>query len=324
MRLHAHMEPMITLNSSASPALGAPPAALDLVKETSVDTFMQDVVEASLHAVVVLDFWSPRSPTCKELMAILEKAVIALKGAARLVKVNIDTNPEIAQQFRVQAVPTVYAMFQGQPVDGFRGKQTEAQVKQWLERIIKATAGAGGIPNPMAEIEAGLQQAEQALTSGDWQTAQDIFGDILGVAPDNAVAYAGIARSMIAGGALDQARKMLKDAPEAIAKDKALAAARTALDLADQAAKAGPLQELAAKVAANAADHQARFDYALALVAANQREEAVTELLEIVRRQRSWNEEAARKQLVKLFEAFGATDPVTISGRKRLSSLLFA
>lgn len=314
---------MITLNSP-SPMPTAAPAAVDLVKETSVDTFMQDVVEASLRAVVVLDFWSPRSPACKELMAILEKAVIALKGAVRLVKVNIDTNPEIAQQFRVQAVPTVYAMFQGQPVDGFRGKQTEAQVKQWLERIVKATAGAGGMPNPLAEIEAGLQQAEQALTSGDWQTAQDIFGDILGVAPDNATAYAGVVRSMIAGGAVDQARIMLQDAPAAIAKDKALAAARTALDLADQAAAAGPLQELAAKAAANPADHQARFDYALALVAANQREEAVTELLEIVRRQRSWNEEAARKQLVKLFEAFGATDPVTISGRKRLSSLLFA
>lgn len=313
---------MIMLNPQA-PAASATDA-LGLVKDADINSFMTDVVEASLKSLVILDFWSPRSPICKQLLPILEKAVIALKGAARLVKVDIDANPEIAQQFRVQSVPTVYAMFQGQPVDGFRGNQTEAQVKQWLERIVKATSAATGAANPLAEIEAGLQQAEQALVGGDWETAQDMFTDLLGLAPDNAAAYAGIARAMLAGGHLEHARTMLADTPEAMAKDKAIAAARTALDLADQAAKAGPAAELAAKVEANPADHQTRFDLALALVAAGQREAAVDHLLEIVRRQRGWNEEAARKQLVKLFEAFGPTDPVTIAGRKRLSSILFA
>jgi len=313
---------MILNKTPAAPAAAAPDDAV--VRDTDINHFMRDVVEASMKALVIVEFWSPRSPMCKQMVAILEKTVLALQGAVRLVKVNIDSEPEIAQQFRVQSVPTVYAMFQGQPVDGFQGAQTEAQVTQWLARVVKATGAANGLPNPLADIEPALQQAEQALTAGDWQTAQDIFADILGIMPENAVAYSGVARSMIAGGYIDQARALLSDAPESMAKDKALATARTALELADQAAAAGPAQELAAKLEANPADHQTRFDLALALLATHQREEAVEHLLTIVRQQRSWNEEAARKQLVKLFEAFGATDPLTISGRKRLSSLLFA
>lgn len=325
MILNSNASAMPSTHASASSPQAAPPStADDLIKDGTVDNFMTDVVEASLKTLVVVDFWSQRSPLCKQLITLLEKEVLALKGAVRLVKVDIDKNPEIAQQFRVQTVPTVYAMFQGQPVDGFRGSQTEPQLKQWLQKIVKATAAMGGAPDPMAEITAALQGAEEMLIAGDWQTAQDIYADILGIAPDSATAYAGVIRSMIAGGHLDHARTMLADAPEAFAKDKALATARTALELADAAVAAGPVQELEQKLAANEADPQARFDLALALVAANRREEAVDHLLDIVRRQRSWNEEAARKQLVKLFEAFGNADPVTVSGRKRLSSLLFA
>ncbi len=304
-------------------AVTTPPTANPvLVCDADINNFMTDVIEASLRQLVILDFWSPRSPMCKQLLVVLEKAVLDLKGVVKLAKVNIDTNPEIAQQFRVQSVPTVYALFQGQPVDGFSGNQTEAQIQKWLQRIVKATGGKA--PDMKAGLDEALKQAETALSGGDWETAQDIYSDILGLVPEHAAAYAGHVRCLIAAGQIDDARAMLAAAPEAIAKDKALDAARSALELADQAAAAGPLPELMAKVEANPADHQARFDLALALVAAGQREAAVDHLLEIVRRQRNWNEEAARKQLVKLFEAFGAADPVTVNGRRQLSSILFA
>ena len=304
-------------------AAAVPPAASSaLVIDANVNNFMTEVIEASLRQPVILDFWSPRSPMCKQLLTVLEKAVQDLKGAVKLAKVNIDTNPEIAQQFRVQSVPTVYALFQGQPVDGFSGSQTEPQIQKWLQRIVKATGGAAAGQQP--GVDEALKQAEAALAGNDWQTAQDLYSDILGLMPESAVAYAGLARCLIAAGQIEDARAMLTDAPEAIKTDKALEAARSALELADQAAAAGPVTELAVKVESNPTDHQARFDLALALVAAGQREGAVEHLLEIVRRQRNWNEEAARKQLVKLFEAFGATDPVTVNGRRQLSSILFA
>lgn len=308
------------LNSTAAYA----PAPADLVKDTDLNGFMADVVEASLKSLMVVHFWSPRSTLCKQLSPVLERLIVAQRGAVRLVRVNIDTNPEIAQQFRIQAVPTVYAMLRGQPVDGFQGAQTETQVKQWLEKLIKATGAAKGMSDPLAEFDAALQEAEQALAAGDWQTAQDMFGDMLGLAPDHAGAYAGVVRSMIAGGHLEPARAMLEATPAAIAQDKALTTARSALELANQAAQAGPVQELSDRLAANPSDQQTRYDLALALLAAQRREEAVEHLLDSIRQQRGWNEEAARKQLVKLFEAFGSTDPLTISGRKRLASILFA
>jgi putative thioredoxin len=311
------------LGNNALNAAPTAPAAIDLVKDTDINGFMADVIDASLQQPVIVQFWSPRSTVCQQLTPVLEKLVLACRGAVRLVRVNSDKEPEIAQQFRIQSVPTVYAMFRGQPVDGFQGARTEPQVKQWLDKVLK-TIGAGGVPDPLADLAPTLEQAEQALAAGDWQTAQDIFGDVLGLAPEHPAAYAGMVRSLLAGGELEAARTLLAATPAGIAKDKAIAAAQAALEVADQAAKAGPVTELAAQVAAHPADHQARFDLALALLAANERELAVEHLLEIVRQQRSWNEEAARQQLVKLFAAFGATDPLTISGRKRLSSLLFA
>lgn len=300
------------------------PVAADIIKDTGAAEFMLDVIEASTKVPVIVDFWASWCEPCKQLTPVLEKAVRALQGAVRLVKVNIEAHPQLAEQFRVQSIPAVYAFFQGRPVDGFMGSLPDSQVKQWVERIVKATSALTGMANPLAEIDAALQEAEAALIAGDWETAQDVFGDIVGIAPDNAAAYAGVVRCMIAGGHIDQAKTLLSAAPEPIAKDKALTQARTALELAEQTAHVGPTQELGAKVAAAPDDHQARYDLALALLAAGQRAEAVDQLLEIVRRQRSWNEEAARKQLVKLFAAFGTTDPLTIDGRKRLSSILFA
>lgn len=310
---------MLTLATQNAPAL--PP---DLIKETGVTGFMADVIEASRQTLIVVDFWAPWCEPCKQLTPILEKMVRAMQGAVRLVKVNIEAHPQLAAQFQVQSIPAVYAFFQGRPVDGFMGTMPESQIKTWIERIVKATSAMTGASNPLAEITAALQEAETTLGAGDWQTAQDIFGDILGIAPDNAVAYAGVARSMIAGGHIEQAKTLLSAAPEPIAKDKAMAQAHSALELAEQAAQAGPTQELAAQVAAAPDDHQARYDLALGLLAAGQRAEAVDHLLEIVRRQRSWNDEAARLQLVKLFAAFGPMDPLTVDARKRLSRILFA
>jgi putative thioredoxin len=314
------MEPMQPFSLAAKPAKAQDQS---LVKDVDLNSFMTEVIEASLQSLVIVHFWSPRSVACKQLSPILEKLVSAYKGGVRLVRVDGDTNPEIAEQFRIQTVPTVFAILRGQPVDGFQGARTETQVKQWLERLTKSTGLDAALAGPPDLTEA-LQQAEQALAAGDWQMAQDIFSDLLGLEPELAAAYGGLARAMIGGGHLDQAREFLSKAPAAIAKDKALAAAHAALELAELAKQAGPLQELEQRLAKDPADHAVRYDLALALLAAQRREEAVEHLLEIVRRQRNWNEEAARKQLVKLFEAFGPTDPITVQGRKKLSSILFA
>ncbi len=300
------------------------PADADIIKDAGYETFMSDVIDASMKVPVIVDFWAPWCEPCKLLTPVLEKSVRALQGAVRLVKVDTEAHPQLVTQFQVQSIPAVYAFFQGRPVDGFMGSLPESQVKQWVERIVKATSALTGKTNPLAQIEAALQEAEATLVAGDWETAQDIFGDVVGIAPDNAKAFVGVVRCMIAGGHIDQAKQLLAAAPPAIAKDKAMAQAHTALELAEQAAHAGPTQELAAQVAAAPGDHQARYDLALALLAAGQRAEAVDHLLEIVQRQRSWNEEAARQQLVKLFAAFGATDPLTVDARKRLSRILFA
>lgn len=296
-------------------------AAAEAVPEVDLANFVAEVIEGSREHIVVVDFYTPRSPQSKQFSPVLEKAVRATKGVMRLVKTNIDNSPEIAQQLRIQSVPAVFAFFRGQPVDGFMGAVPEAQIKSWLERLIKAVGaevpGAGG-------LETALAQAAEFLAKGDTPTAQSIYTDILDMEPANAVAYAGLLRCFIALGDVVQAKQMLEKAPPEIAKDKALDAVRTAIELAEQAGKSGSAAELEAKLAANPADHEARFDLALAHYAAGQKEQAIEQLLELVRRNRAWNDGAARKQLVKLFEAFGPTDPLTIASRKRLSSILFA
>jgi putative thioredoxin len=252
---------------------------------------------------------------------VLEKVIRAAKGVARLVKVDIDKNPEITQQLRIQSAPAVFAFFRGQPVDGFMGAVPEAQIKAWLDQLIKAV---GAQPAEGNGLETALAQATDFLATGDTTTAQSIYADILDTEPANAVAYAGILRCFIAQGDIVQAKQMLEKAPPDIAKDKALDPVRAAIELAEQSGKTGPKSELESQLVQNPADHEARFDLALAHYAAGEKEQAVDQLLELVRRDRAWNDGAARKQLVKLFEAFGAADPLTISSRKRLSSILFS
>ena len=293
----------------------------DLIKEGSDRTFMADVMEPSRTVPVIVDFWATWCGPCKQLGPALEKLVRGAKGAVKLVKIDIDRNPAIAGQLRVQSIPAVYAFFQGRPVDFFVGALPESQIKVFVDRLLKLGGGAA----PAGDgLEEALEEANQFLENGDTVTAGEIFTEILQHEPAHGGAYAGLARCLVVSGDLKRARQMLDQAPEALAKDKALAAVRAALEVAEQSRSVGPERELRAAVARDPGDFQARFDLALACFAAGQREAAVDELLEIVRRDREWNEQAARKQLVKFFDVFGATDPLTVSSRRRLSSILFS
>jgi putative thioredoxin len=269
---------------------------------------------------VIVDFWAPWCGPCKQLGPSLEKAVLAAKGAVRLVKVDIDKNQQLAAQMRIQSIPAVYAFFQGRPVDGFVGALPDSQVKSFVAKL----AELGGAELGPSPVEEALQQAEAALDAKDTGTASAIFNQVLAHEPANIPALAGLVRCLVTAGELKRAREVLGRVPADKQGDAAVAKAAAALDLAEQSAGAvGQLAELQAKVELDANDHQSRYDLALALYASGKQETALDELLEIVRRNRAWNEEAARKQLVKFFEALGPADPLTLSGRRRLSSLLF-
>ncbi|WP_298380073.1 co-chaperone YbbN [Azospirillum sp.] len=302
---------------------GAAAGSVDVVKDSTDRDFMVDVIEASRDVPVIVDFWAPWCGPCKQLGPIIEKLVRAAKGAVRLVKIDTDQHPMIASQLRVQSIPAVYAFFQGRPVDGFMGAKPESELKAFIEKLVKL-AKASGVGSPDDILEEAFAQAKGMLEAGDLQGALDLYGEILQAEPENAQAYAGMVRCLIAAKDLENAKAMLAQAPESMAKDKELANVRAALDVAEQAANAGPIPELLEKVAHDANDHASRFDLAMALFAAGKREAAVEELLQIVRRDRSWNDDAARKQLVKFFEAFGPTDPLTVQTRRKLSTILFS
>lgn len=304
------------------PAVGAAPGTDDVVMDSSDRAFMADVIEASMKTPVIVDFWAPWCGPCKQLGPILEKTVRAAKGKVRMVKIDTDKNPMIASQLRVQSIPAVYAFFQGRPVDGFVGGQSESQVKAFIDRLIQAAGAAGAGADD--SLEAALEQAKALLESDQPAAAADIYAQILEADQECAPAYAGLVKALIAAEQFDDAKGMLGNVPAAIAKDKEIVAAKAALDVALQAQNAGPIPELMERLAQDKNDHQTRFDLAMALFAAGKREAAVDELLEIVRRDRTWNDDGARKQLVKFFEAFGHMDPLTVATRKRLSTILFS
>jgi putative thioredoxin len=297
--------------------IGATAAAADgLIKDTTTQSFMKDVIEESKRQPVLVDFWAPWCGPCKQLTPVIEKVVKAAKGKVKLVKMNIDEHPAIPGQMGIQSIPAVIAFVNGQPADGFMGALPESQVLSFIERLTKDRIGG--------EEQDLLKAADAALAGGDPAGAADIYAQLLAEDGGNVPALAGLARCYVAAGAIEQARQTLDMVPEAKRNDAPVAAARAALELAEQAKSLGPVTELEQKVAANPLDHQARFDLAVALNSKNQRQEAVDHLIEIVRRDRKWNEDGARKQLVQFFEAWGPTDEATIAGRKRLSSILFA
>ena len=293
---------------------GAP--AEELIKDTTEASFMADVVEASREVPVVVDFWAPWCGPCKTLGPMLEKAVAEAKGKVRMVKVNVDENQRIAAQLRIQSIPTVYAFFQGQPVDGFQGAVPGSEIKAFIDRLV-GLAGDGGLGEAVAA-------AEEMLAQGAAADAAQVFGSILQEEPEHAAAYGGLVRAFLAGGQEEQAEALLEQVPAKIANAPEIEAARAQLRLLKQAANAGPVGELRAKVEANPNDHQARFELANALQAAGDTQGAVNELLELFRRDREWNEGAAKTQLFTIFDALKPQDPIVLQGRRKLSSMIFA
>lgn len=298
---------------------GADAPAGDLIKDVSEATFMQDVVEASQDVPVIVDFWAPWCGPCKTLGPALEAAVTKAKGAVKMAKVNVDENQMIAGQMRVQSIPTVYAFYKGQPIDGFQGAVPPSEIEEFVTRVVAQGGGEadGG-------LGAALEAAEEMLEQGAVTDASQTFAAIIGEDPNNALAFAGLARCHLALDNADEAEAVLNGVPADIADAAEIEAVRAQIELARQAENAGPVAELRAAVEADADNHQARFDLAQALHAADEAEAAVDELLELFRRDREWNDGAAKAQLFTIFDALKPEDPVVLNGRRRLSSMIFA
>lgn len=300
--------------------LSAAPAADDLIKDATEASFMADVIETSQTIPVIVDFWAPWCGPCKTLGPQLEEAVRAAKGAVKMVKVNVDEAQVIAGQLQIQSIPTVYAFHKGQPVDGFQGAVPQSEIKAFVDRVVKAAGGEA----PGDTLDEAVTAAEEMLAEGAATDAAQTFAAILGEDANHAGAYGGMVRAHIALGELDQAEAILNGAPAEISTSPELEAAHAQLELARQAEGAGPVDDLKTAVEASPDDPQARFDLALALHANGDIEAAVDQLLDLFRRDREWNDGAAKAQLFTIFEALKANDPIMLNGRRKLSSMIFA
>jgi len=288
----------------------------DLIKDTTTATFMKDVIEASRNAIVLVDFWAPWCEPCKQLTPALERVVRGYAGKVRLVKMNIDQHKQIAAQLRVQSIPTVYAFRDGRPVDMFQGALPESGVRQFIDRLVKEDS-AGDLATVLAEAEA-------ALEAGDLQNAAEVFAAVLQEDRQNVQALAGLARCYLKSGDVARAEQTVALVPPDKRSSSPISGVQAAIDLAKRAGSAGKSADLVARVAANPADHQARIDLALALAAGGDKLGAVEHLIESIRRDRAWNDQAARKQLLQFFDAWGFKDPAAVEGRRRLSAILFS
>ncbi|AKS47562.1 thioredoxin [Octadecabacter temperatus] len=304
---------MIELGGGQQPA-----AANDLVKDVSEDTFMQDVVEASNEVPIIVDFWAAWCGPCKTLGPMLEEAVKKAGGRVKMVKVDVDQNQAIAGQLQIQSLPTVYAFFNGKPVDGFQGALPASEVEAFVNKI--AEMG----PEPDNGLDDAVEAAETMLTDGEFADAVETFSAILEEDNMHAGAAGGLIRAHLALEDLEQAEAVVNGVPAEIHDAPEVEAARAALELAKQAVDAGPVAELTAAVEADGDNHQARLDLAVALHASGDSEGAVDQLLEIFRRDREWNDGAAKAQLFTVFDALKPTDPVVLNGRRKLSSMIFA
>ena len=291
----------------------------DLIKDVNEDTFMTDVIEASQEVPVIVDFWAPWCGPCKTLGPMLENAVLASKGAVKMVKVNIDDNQAIAGQLRVQSIPTVYAFHNGQPVDGFQGAVPNSEIEAFVARVIQSAGGevSGGLSE-------ALNSAEEMLAEGSASDAAQVFSAIIEEDNQNVKAYSGLARAKLALEDIDGAEAVLNGVPAEISDSSDIEAVFAKIALSRQALDAGPLAELEAVVSSDPADSKARFEYSQALYAADNLEEAVAQLLELFRRDPDWNDGAAKVQLFTIFDALEANDPIVLNGRRKLSSMIFA
>jgi putative thioredoxin len=320
--------PDASASGSAAPATGQPQLYVegegaarpqsgsgDLIKDSDTANFIADVIEASAQVPVIVDFWAPWCGPCKQLGPSLEKLVLQAGGLVRLVKVNVDDNQEIAAQLRVQSIPMVYAFKDGRPVDAFSGALPESQLKAFIDKLLD------GAKPP---LDAALDQAQALLDDGDAEAAIQIFRQIQAEDPENDRALAGVIRSTIALGDKDTARQIIESLPAEFTSKGEVAAAISAFELSEQTEGVGDVAELQAKVEAAPDDQQARLDYAIALFGSTNNEDAIDQLIEMIRRNRAWNDDAARKQLLKIFEALGPTHELVASGRRLLSSVLFS
>lgn len=292
------------------------PGADALVKDTTTKDFGVDVVQESRKQPVLVDFWAPWCGPCKQLGPVIEKVVREAGGKVKLVKMNTDEHPTIAGQLGIKSLPSVIAFIDGQPVDGFMGAQPESQIKAFIDKLTK--------PLDQASLAQFLEEADALLAAGDLPGAAELFGGVLAQSPTDARAMAGLIRVQFQAGDLEGAKNLLASIPPDKASEPALAAIRAQIELADNAPDASEIAALESALAANANDHQARHDLAVALAAAGRKEEALDHLLTIIRKDRNWNDDGARKQLVQLFEAWGPADEWTLAGRRRLSSILFS
>jgi len=306
----------MALLSGLRGARAQPGAAAEVVKDSDTRSFMQDVIQASRDQPVVVDFWAPWCGPCKQLGPILERVVKNAGGKVRLVKINIDENPELAQQLRIQSIPMVYAFSQGQPVDGFAGALPESQIKAFVERL------AG--PLGPAPEEVAVEQAKQLAEAGQLDRAARVYERILDAEPGNPEALAGLARAQIGLGRLASARELLEQVPKEHANHVEVDGARAALSLAEEAGALPDPTALTARLLADENDHAARLDLATALFLRGQVEPAIDHLLAIIGKDRDWQDQAARKQLIKVFEALGPKHPATLGGRRKLSAVLFS
>ncbi|WP_417827558.1 thioredoxin [Thalassospira sp.] len=308
----------IILDANAPDGATSQNQGSDLIKDSSVETFVQDVIEPSMEVPVVVDFWAPWCGPCKNLTPVIEKVTREAGGRVKLVKVNIDENQELAMQLRIQSVPTVYAFKGGRPVDGFQGAQPESEVRAFYEKL-----AGGPIESP---VEALLEQAAEALGNDDIQTAYGLYGAVLEREGENEndQATGGVIRCLVAMEELEAARQYVDDMSETLRLKAAVSEAISALELAESGVSSDDLDAARAKVEANPDDPQALFDYGMACFAANKRDEAVNAMITIIRTNREWNEDAGRTQLLKFFEAWGSMDPASVAGRRALSTVLFS